>query len=142
MDFYTILKHFHSGWAYLVILMGLALFLTLSYFMMTKKEADPMLRKVSFFTTMVFHIQLVAGALLYLLSPYSKWNENTMSDDVNRLYALEHPLMMFSAVMFITIVNSRIKKSPEVKFSNMVLVAIAIACLLAMIPWHVWPVAG
>src|SRR5690606_6167052 len=88
---------------------------------------------------LIFHIQLVFGALLYILSPYSKWNENTMSDDITRLYAVEHPLMMFAAVMFITIVNSRLKKSSEVKISNMVLVAAAIACILAMIPWHAWP---
>ncbi len=142
MDFYSILKYFHSGWAYLVITMGLVLFLALSYYMMNRKESNRMLHRVSFFTTLTFHIQLIIGALLYILSPYSKWNENTMSDDISRLYALEHPLMMFAAVMFITIVNSRIKKYPKVKFSNMILVAVAIACMLAMIPWHVWPSAS
>src|SRR5690606_27080215 len=110
-----------------------------SYFILTKKESTSGLRKVSLYTTAIFHIQLVAGAVLYLLSPYAKWTEHTMKDDISRLYALEHPLMMFSAVMFITIVNAKIKKQPEVRFSNMILVAIAIACLLAMIPWHVWP---
>lgn len=139
MEFYTILKHFHSGWAYLVLTMALFLFLALSYFMMTKKEATQPLRRLSFFTTLAFHIQLIAGAFLYLLSPYSKWSDETMSDDINRLYALEHPLMMFTAVVLITITNSRIKKYPEVKFSNMVLIFLAIACVLAMIPWHVWP---
>lgn len=141
MDFYSILKHFHSGWAYLVIIGALFLFLCLSYFMISKKEATPNLKKVSFFTTLIFHIQLIAGAILYLLSPYSKWTENTMKDDVSRLYAMEHPLMMFTAVVFITIVNSRIKKYPEVKLSNMVLVALAIGCMLVVIPWHTWPAA-
>lgn len=139
MEFYTILKHIHSGWAYLVIISALFLFLCLSYFIVTKKEATSNLRKVSFITTMIFHIQLVAGAILYLLSPYSKWTENTMKDDISRLYALEHPLMMFTAVAFITIVNSRIKKYPDVKFTNMILVAMSIGCVIAMIPWHVWP---
>lgn len=140
MDFYNILKHIHSGWAYLVIFATLFLFLCLSYFVLSKKEATPNLRKVSFYTTMVFHIQFVAGAILYLLSPYSKWTENTMKDDISRLYAVEHPLMMFTAITLITIVNARIKKHPTVKFTNMILVAMAIACMLAMIPWHVWPV--
>lgn len=139
MDFYTILKEFHSGWAYLIITAGLVLFLTLSYYVVKKKSPGKSLLRLSFFTTMIFHIQLVFGALLYILSPYSKWNENTMSDNITRLYAVEHPLMMFAAVMFITIVNSRLKKSSEVKISNMVLVAAAMACILAMIPWHAWP---
>ncbi|SMC88840.1 hypothetical protein [Moheibacter sediminis] len=140
MDFYSILKHIHSGWAYLVILAALFLFLCLSYFILSKKEATTNLRKVSFITTMIFHIQLLAGAILYLLSPYSKWTEDTMKDDINRLYAIEHPLMMFAAVALITIVNSRIKKYSDVKFTNMILVALAIACMLAMIPWHAWPI--
>lgn len=141
MNFYNILKHIHNGWAYLVIFAALFLFLCLSYFILSKKEATPNLRKLSFYTTMIFHIQLVVGAGLYLLSPYSKWTENTMKDDISRLYAVEHPLMMFTAVALITVVNSRIKKHPNVKFTNMILVAIAIACILAMIPWQVWPMA-
>lgn len=142
MDFYTILKEFHSGWAYLVITAGLLLFLALSYYVVKKKPSGKMLLRISFYTTLIFHIQLILGALLYILSPYSKWNEHTMSDEINRLYSVEHPLMMFAAVMFVTLVNSRLKKSKAVKLSNMVLVAAAIACLLAMIPWHVWPSAN
>lgn len=141
MDFYNILKHIHSGWAYLVIFSALFLFLCLSYFILSKKEATTNLRKLSFYSTAIFHIQFMLGAALYLLSPYSRWTENTMKDDISRLYALEHPLMMFTAVTLITIVNSRIKKYPDVKFTNMILVAIAIGCILAMIPWHVWPMA-
>lgn len=140
MDFYGILKHLHSGWAYLVIFAALFLFLCLSYFIISKKEATPNLRKVSFYTTLIFHVQLIAGALLYLLSPYVKWTEDTMKDEITRLYATEHPLMMFTAVALITVVNSRIKKHPDVKFTNMIFVAIAIGCILAMIPWHVWPI--
>lgn len=139
MDFYTILKQFHSGWAYLVITAGLLFFLALSYYIVTKKSSDKNLLKISFSTTLIFHIQLVLGVVLYIMSPYSKWNENTMSDAISRLYSVEHPLMMFAGVMLITLVNSRLKKSPEVKLSNMVLVAASVACLLAMIPWHAWP---
>lgn len=139
MDFYTILKEFHSGWAYLVITAGLVLFLALSYYITKKKTVGKSLLRISFFTTLIFHIQLVLGVILYILSPYSKWGETTMSDDILRLYSVEHPLMMFASVMFITIVNSRLKKFPQVRFSNMLLVAAAIACVLAMIPWHAWP---
>lgn len=140
MDFYTILKHIHSGWAYLVIISALFLFLCLSYFIVTRKDATQNLKKISFYTTLIFHVQLIAGAALYLLSPYSKWTEDTMKDDISRLYAVEHPLMMFTAVALITVVNSRIKKYPDVKLTNMIFVALAIGCMLTIIPWHVWPV--
>ena len=142
MDFYNILKQFHSGWAYLVIAAALFLFLCLSYFIINKRQSTPNLLKVSFLVTTIFHVQLLIGVVLYFLSPYAKWTENTMQDDVSRLYAVEHPLMMFTAVVFITVVNSRLKKHPNVKFTNLILVALAIACVLAMIPWHAWPIAG
>src|SRR5690606_20138544 len=142
MNAYQIFQHAHSGWAYLTVLMAIVFFLTVSFYALNRKLKDNTITKISFFTTVIFHVQLLIGVVLYFLSPYAKWTENTMQDDISRLYAVEHPLMMFTAVVFVTVVNSRLKKHPNVKFTNLILVALAIACVLAMIPWHAWPIAG
>lgn len=138
MSFYKILQHFHSGWAYLTVLMGILFFLMVGYYVINKKFRNKTITKFSFFTTLTFHIQLVIGVLLYFQSPYAKWTSETMSDPTNRLYAMEHPLMMFAAVLFITIANSKLKKSVVVPMSVGVYVLLALICLLSRLPWAAW----
>lgn len=135
---YKILQHFHSGWAYLTLLMGVLFFVTIGFYAINKKARNNFVTKLSFFTTMVFHVQLIVGVILYFVSPYAKWTENTMSDDTNRLYAMEHPLMMFAAVVLITVANSKLKKSENVKMMPAVLGLLALACVVSRIPWETW----
>ncbi|MFA5620165.1 MAG: hypothetical protein WDA08_07670 [Weeksellaceae bacterium] len=129
---------FHSGWAYLTILMGVLFFVVIGYYAINKKARNNLINKLSLFTVLTFHIQMILGVILYFLSPYSNWNENTMKDSALRLMSVEHPLMMFAAVIFITIANSKLKKSEQVKMSSAILSLIALACMLAMIPWDTW----
>lgn len=138
MSFYQIIQHFHSGWAYLTVLMAIIFFLAVSYYALNKKQRDNTIRKISFYTTLVFHVQMVAGVILYFVSPYAQWTENTMKDDTSRLYALEHPLIMFAAVILITVANSKIKKSENIKIPIAILGLFALACVLSRIPWDAW----
>jgi hypothetical protein len=138
MNAYSILKHAHSGWAYLTVLMAIIFFLAVSFYALNKKSKDNTITKISLYTTIVFHIQLLMGIVLYFLSPHAKWVEDTLSDDTKRLYALEHPLMMFAAVIFVTVANSKIKKSETIKIPVAILSLIALACILSRIPWDVW----
>ena len=138
MSFYNIIQHFHSGWAYLTLLMAIVFFLSVSFYALNKKIKDKTITKISFFTTLVFHVQMVVGIILYFVSPYAKWNENTMKDDTLRLYAMEHPLIMFTAVILITVANSKIKKSETIKTPVAILALFALACVLSRIPWSAW----
>lgn len=135
---YNILKHFHSGWAYLTVLMAVLFFVMVAYYAFGKKNRDARLTKLSFFTTLTFHIQLIVGVLLYFFSPFAQWTADTMKDSTNRLFAMEHPLMMFAAVILITVANSKLKKSEEVKTGSFVLVLIALLLTLSRIPWSQW----
>ncbi|NLN34039.1 MAG: hypothetical protein GX159_10655 [Flavobacteriaceae bacterium] len=135
---YNFLQNFHSGWAYLTLLAGVLFFVMIGYYAINKKARNNFITKLSFFTTLVFHIQLIAGVVLYFVSPYAQWTENTMKDPINRLYAMEHPLMMFAAVILITVANSKLKKSEVVKITPAILGLIALACVVSRIPWEAW----
>lgn len=138
MSFYQIIQHLHSGWAYLTVLMAVIFFLTVSLYAINKKIKDNRITKISFFTTLTFHVQMIVGIILYFVSPYAQWTENTMKDETTRLYALEHPLIMFAAVILITVANSKIKKSETIKIPIAILALFALACVLSRIPWDAW----
>lgn len=135
---YNFFKQFHSGWAYLTLLMGILFFLMLGYYAINKKARDNAISKLSFFTTLTFHIQLILGLVLYFLSPFSKFTSETMGNSELRLYAVEHPLMMFAGVIFITIANSKLKKSESVKMSVVVFALIGLLLTLSKVPWADW----
>lgn len=138
MSLYQILQHFHSGWAYLTVLMGLLFVVLVSYFAFSDRERTVGITKLGFFTTLTFHIQLLVGIVLYFVSPYAKWTEHTMSDATNRFYAMEHPLMMFAAVVLITVANAKLKKGEKVSKSSAIFGILAFVVLLSRIPWDAW----
>jgi len=139
MSFYQIIQHFHSGWAYLTVLMAIIFFLAVSFYALNKKQRDSAITKISFYTTLVFHVQMLAGIILYFVSGYSKWGSLNLEEDKVRLLAIEHPLIMFTAVILITVANSKIKKSETIKIPVAILVLFALACVLSRIPWDAWP---
>ncbi|HLV23762.1 MAG TPA: hypothetical protein VKY36_03155 [Moheibacter sp.] len=135
---YNFLQNFHSGWAYLTLLSGVLFFVMVGFYAINKKARNNFITKLSFFTTLAFHVQLIVGVLLYFVSPYAKWTANTMKDETNRLYAMEHPLMMFAAVILITVANSKLKKSESVQMTPAILGLLALACVMSRIPWDAW----
>lgn len=135
---YKILQHFHSGWAYLTVLAAVLFFLMIGYYAINKKARDARITKLSLITTIIFHVQLLIGVILYFVSPFAKWGPNTMKDATERLYAMEHPLMMFAAVILITVVNSKLKKNELVKLPLAIMAFVALILILSRIPWDAW----
>lgn len=135
---YNFLQNFHSGWAYLTLLAAILFFFSVGFYAINKKQRNNALTKLSFITTIVFHVQLVLGLALYFYSPYAKWNSETMKDSTLRFFSMEHPLMMFAAVIFITIANSKLKKSESVQLSTAVFALLGLALVLSRIPWATW----
>ncbi|MDO5656133.1 MAG: hypothetical protein Q4G27_08345 [Flavobacteriaceae bacterium] len=137
---YNFLYQFHSGWAYLVLLLSIIMLLAALYHLVSKKPLHRNIRKVFFYTVLSFHIQFLIGIILYILSPKisSYWKAGTaMSDSSHRLLALEHPLMMFTAVILMTIANAKLKKSQFVGVSPIIFIVLACICFY-MIPWSQW----
>ena len=111
-----------------------------------KKEYGSKDFRVSLFTLIVSHIQLLIGLILYFVSPkFEQWSimgSEVMKTAGVRLYLVEHPLINIIAIVLITIGYSKHKKklTSISKFKTILIFYIlGLVCLLSRIPWDVWP---
>ena len=143
---YTTVKFIHSYWAYLVLLMIIiATFNALIKFF-GKKEFQPIDFRISLFTLIVTHIQLLIGIVLFFAAGYisiigDMGMGGIMKNDTLRSNIIEHPLTMIIAVVFITVGYSKHKKkltsTPKFKMLA-IFYTLALILVLAKIPWRVW----
>jgi heme A synthase len=143
---YQAIQTVHSYWAYLVLLV-----LTLATFnaiikTLGKKSFGPQDFRISLFTLIVSHLQLLIGIILYFVSPYfSAFSEvgmkGVMGDSILRLYLVEHPLTMIITIVLITVGYSKHKKklASNKKFRTIaIFYALALLLMLSRIPWNAW----
>lgn len=138
---YHFIQKFHSGWAYLALLLLLFAIINSWLGMTSKKEFSPKDRKIALFGLIATHIQLVVGLILYFVSPLGKASFGIMKDAALRLTSLEHPLVNIIAIVLITVGWSRHKRaaSSEAKFKSIALFYfLGLVFILARIPWHLW----
>ncbi|MCA4775484.1 hypothetical protein OBK28_12445 [Empedobacter falsenii] len=135
MDF---IKQFHSGWAYLVILMGIIFVISTLIYAISKKDTNATIKKIGLFTTITFHVQLLIGLVYYIMMFSALEPSNIMSDSALRLTFVEHPMMMIAGVVFMTIANAKLKRSTTVPMSVAIFAIIGLVCILSRIPYHVW----
>ncbi|MCA4781608.1 hypothetical protein IF125_04935 [Empedobacter stercoris] len=132
------IKQFHSGWAYLVILMGVIFVISTLIYAISKKDTNATIKKIGLFTTIIFHVQLLIGLVYYIMMFSALEPSNIMSDSALRLTFVEHPMMMIAGVVFITIANAKLKRSTTVPMSVAIFAIIGLVCILSRIPYHVW----
>lgn len=135
MDF---IKQFHSGWAYLTILMGVVFVISTLIYAISKKDTDATIKKIGLFTTITFHVQLLVGLVYYIMMFTSLEPSNIMADKGLSLTFVEHPMMMIAGVIFMTIANAKLKRSTTVPMKVTVFALIGLACILSRIPYNVW----
>lgn len=138
---YTFVKNFHSGWAYLALL--LLVFSVVNSFLgkSSKKEFTTKDRKIALFGLIATHIQLVVGLILYFLSPLGSASIGQMAESDVRLTWLEHPIINILAIVLITIGWSKHKKSTtaKAKFNCIFLFyGLGLLLILSRIPWKLW----
>jgi len=142
---YTGLKHLHSFLPYLLLtVLVLALVKSFIAYRTNQAHTDAH-RKNGLIVLILAHIQLLIGLALYFISPKSVAALSDMSaamkDATLRLYALEHPLMMIIAIVFITMAYSKSKKDIADSLKHKVksvYYLIALVLILSRIPWSVW----
>ena len=138
---YETIQSVHSILAYAAL--GLLLLASFNaIFGLTSKKlfTDKDLR-LSLFTLIICHIQLLVGLILYFVSPLGAGQLGNMKDAAMRLTSLEHPLINIIALALITIGWSKHKKeeSNNGKFKKIaIFYTIGLILLLAMIPWENW----
>ena len=145
INMYDFIQKFHSGWAYLALLVLVVAVVNSLIGMFSKKEFISKDRKIALFALIAIHIQFLVGIILYFVSP----NGLNMIKAVgmggltteSRLLALEHPLINVIAIALITIGWSKHKKlmTSESKFKTFsVLYGLGLLLILSRIPWKIW----
>ena len=138
---YTFIQKFHSGWAYLALLLLVNAVANSLIGMSSKKEFTAKDRKIAIFGLIATHIQLVVGMILYFVSPLGSAVFGQMKDAALRLTSLEHPLTNLIAITLITIGWSKHKKATtnEAKFKSIaIFFGLGLLLILSRIPWSLW----
>lgn len=136
----------HSYWAYLTLFMIVIATLNALFKFFGNKEFHPIDFRISLFTLIVTHIQLLLGIVLFFAADYISMisdmgMKTVMGNAVMRSNIVEHPLMMIIAVILITIGYSKHKKklTSKPKFKMLaIFYTLALICVLAKIPWKTW----
>lgn len=140
---YSTVKMLHSYWAYLVLIILIIATFNALFKSFTKKDYEARDFRISLFTLIVSHIQLLIGVVFWFVSDY--FNEMSMGEIMKnsalRRNVVEHPFTMIIAVALITIGYSKHKKklisSKKLK-TIAVFYTIALILVLSMIPWKTW----
>ena len=146
MDLYLALKHIHSGWRFVaVILLLLALIGALSGWL-SRSNYTPRSRKLNLFTLIAFHIQILLGLVLYFFSPMVRIDDmaSAMQNQISRYWTVEHISMMILAAVLVTIGHSKSKKISESYQKHKTiaifygLAAILVILAIQMGPFSLW----
>ncbi len=133
---YVGLLHLHSNLPYLLLLLILLVLLLCAKGMYKSETFGKTINKLVLFSMITAHIQWTVGFVLYFLSPNVKSIGNAMSNSTDRLYALEHPVLMTIALVLLTIARSKSKKSEDTSMykKTAMFFMLALACILLCLP--------
>ena len=142
---YNFIQKFHSGWAYLALLILVIAVVNSLIGMSSKKEFTLKDRKIALFALIAIHIQFLVGIILYIVSPNALQMIKAVGmgglTTESRLLALEHPLINIIAITLITIGWSKHKKLMigESKFKTFsIFYGLGLVLILSRIPWKIW----
>lgn len=140
------IKMLHSGWAYITLLVLIFAVVNAVIGLTSKKEFKDKDLRVSLFTLIVSHIQLIIGLLaLFVSAQFEYVLDNgmgaAMKEPLIRLAVIEHPLMMILAIVLITMGFSKHKKqtTDNGKFKTIATYyGLALIFVLSRLPWSQW----
>ncbi len=138
---YDFLQKFHSGWAYLALLVFIIAVVNSLIGLYSKKEFTAKDRKIAVFGLAAIHTQLLIGLILYFVSPRGFASLGQMADKGIRLTSLEHPLINLIGITLITIGWMKHKKltTSEAKFKTFsIYYGLGLILILSRIPWSLW----
>jgi hypothetical protein len=143
---YNTVKLLHSYWAYLVLLILVLATFNAIIKLIGKKEFHAKDFRLTLFTLIVTHIQLLLGIIVYFASDYlSLISEMGMGSIMKngdlRSKIIEHPFTMILVVILITIGYSKQKKklTSTSKFKTItIFYTLSLLLVLAKIPWNTW----
>ena len=138
----TGLLHTHGLLRYIILILLLITIVQSLSGWLGKKTYTPTHRKLTLFTMIFTHTQLLVGLILYFISPTVQVGLATMGEAMKdaslRFWTIEHMAMMLIAVVLITLGNIRSKKAAtdEAKHKQVAIFFIlALIIIFAAIPW-------
>ncbi|MBP7172519.1 MAG: hypothetical protein KBA33_00425 [Cloacibacterium sp.] len=140
-DIFALLMQMHRGFAYSTVILVLifVVFLIRTMFGFSG-EIKLVLKKSTFFTMLLFHLQAVIGlAMLFFFSPGFKAAIEAgtlMSNEYNRKTFVEHPASMVIAAILMTIVNKYIKNNDKLALKITIMAFVAVLLFEYALPWE------
>ena len=136
----------HSGWAYVTLLILIFAVVNVITGLVSKREFKDRDLRISLFTLIVAHIQLIIGFIAYFLSAQFEYLLDNgmgaaMKESEIRYFIIEHPLIMILSIVLITIGFSKHKRktSDKEKFKVIAIYyGLALIFILSRIPWSRW----
>ncbi len=115
----------------------------------TSKSFSTFDNSVRHITATIAHIQLIAGLLLYFISPVIKYFLNNFKDAVHErpilFFGMEHSTMMLAAIIIITIgsASAKRKNTGKEEFKTIAIwFSIGLLVILISIPWPFSPLVS
>ncbi len=136
--FYSIIRHLHSLLRWFLIGMLLASLVISLIHLLRKKGLNPQGLQVARLAFITAHLQLLAGLVLYFISPKVVFSAASMQSPILRFYLVEHLLLMVIAIVLITTGYIRMKKRIHTDFAARPVFwyyLVALILLLFAIPW-------
>jgi membrane protein DedA with SNARE-associated domain len=135
---YPYVRHVHAGLRWLLLSALLASLIMAVYSITRKKDLDRSGRLFARMTVYFAHLQLLAGIVLYVISPFVIFNSGAMESPVLRFYMLEHSSAMLISIILITVGYVRMKRAVSPTQSARTFFwyyLISFLIILGMIPW-------
>lgn len=133
----NILLNAHKGFGYLeLILITLFIIVLLVTSLGYSGKINKLLRKVTLFTMIFFHIQLLIGIVMLVMKISSGLNMGgVMKNPALRFQFVEHPFSMLIAAVLMTIVNKKVKTNDTLTLKIFFMSVLAIALFAFAFPW-------
>jgi len=130
--YHDMLVHTHSGLRWIVLIL-LLLVVIKSLPASGKTGPDALTKRISLFTLIAVHLNVVLGMILYMTSTKVQFSSATMGDSILRFFTVEHVIGMLIAVVLVTVAH---RKSKADSLKGMFrYYAIALLIILLSIPW-------
>lgn len=147
MDIYPVLLQFHSLLRWLFLIFVVASLLKSAAGLASGQRWGVIDNKLSIYSLIMAHLQLVLGLVLYFISPVvqsaidlvqTQGMGAVMKDATLRFWLVEHFLTMLAGIILITIGRVKAKKAPtdRQKFKAIVIFfLIGLILVLIRVPW-------
>ena len=143
---YALLLPLHSIVRWFVLISLLLAIVTAVSGLVKKRPYTALDNSIRHWTATIAHVQLLLGLGLYYISPITDYFLNNFNSAIHqremRFFGMEHSLMMFLAIVTITIGSSKAKRKTThgEKFKTVTIwYAIGLFLILTSIPWEFSP---